>query len=131
MGTGVKAGGNVWRALRPIRDAHPTWAHLGGVPATEADLMLHLSMDGPEAGGDDNLAHTADHSALVFATVDALRNRQEAAGRQEAAEQEAAEGKASAAPAGMPCLKVADPSAPLTPLPSPTKASAAMDGGIE
>ncbi|GBG00657.1 hypothetical protein Rsub_13392 [Raphidocelis subcapitata] len=37
LGGGMKAGANVWRALRDVREAHPAWAHLGA-PLTEADL---------------------------------------------------------------------------------------------
>ncbi len=38
VGGGVKAGCNVWTALRDVRDVHPTWEHLKDTPLTEADL---------------------------------------------------------------------------------------------
>ncbi len=42
VGAGVKCGINVYKALRTFKTAHPAWAHLGGVPVTEADLPLPL-----------------------------------------------------------------------------------------
>lgn len=27
VGSGIKCGVNIWRALRPVRDAHDAWAH--------------------------------------------------------------------------------------------------------
>ncbi|KAJ9525632.1 FAE1/Type III polyketide synthase-like protein-domain-containing protein [Haematococcus lacustris] len=38
VGGGMKAGVNVWRALRDIRQEHPVWQHLKDSPLTEADL---------------------------------------------------------------------------------------------
>jgi hypothetical protein len=46
VGTGAKAGVNVWRAVRNVQEAHPAWAHLEGTPVTEADLMLPLRVTG-------------------------------------------------------------------------------------
>lgn len=34
----MKAGINMWRALRPVKSMHPAWAHLQDKPLTEADL---------------------------------------------------------------------------------------------
>ena len=42
VGAGVKCGVNVYKALRTFKMAHPSWAHLNGVPVTEADLPLPL-----------------------------------------------------------------------------------------
>jgi len=46
VGIGVKAGVNVWRALRDAKDAHPAGEHLQGIymPVTEADLPLALKV---------------------------------------------------------------------------------------
>lgn len=38
MGGGMKAGVNVWRALRDVKYTHGAWAHLEGKAVTEADL---------------------------------------------------------------------------------------------
>jgi hypothetical protein len=46
VGTGVKAGVNVWRAVRDVKESHAVWGHLGGVAVTEADLVLPLSSSG-------------------------------------------------------------------------------------
>jgi 3-ketoacyl-CoA synthase len=43
VGGGMKSGVAYWRALRDIKDIHPCWAHLGGVPLTEADLPRPIS----------------------------------------------------------------------------------------
>jgi hypothetical protein len=34
MGGGMKAGVNIWCALRDVQDSHPAWQHLHGVPIT-------------------------------------------------------------------------------------------------
>jgi hypothetical protein len=34
MGGGMKAGVNMWRALRDVQDNHLAWSHLQGVPIT-------------------------------------------------------------------------------------------------
>lgn len=34
MGGGMKAGVNVWRALRDVQDDHLAWRHLNAVPVT-------------------------------------------------------------------------------------------------
>eukprot|EP00879_Flechtneria_rotunda_P003637 GHRR01003874.1.p1 GENE.GHRR01003874.1~~GHRR01003874.1.p1 ORF type:complete len:440 (+),score=135.99 GHRR01003874.1:1261-2580(+) len=38
VGGGMKAGINIWRALRDIKDVHPAWAHVAECRYTEADL---------------------------------------------------------------------------------------------
>jgi 3-ketoacyl-CoA synthase len=48
VGAGCKAGVNVYKALRSFTTPHPAWAHLAGVPVTEADLPL--PMRGAELG---------------------------------------------------------------------------------
>jgi hypothetical protein len=55
VGTGVKAGVNVWKALRDIQEPHPAWQHLQGVPVTEADLPKHLQV----SKGEDSHAEVA------------------------------------------------------------------------
>jgi len=45
VGGGMKSGVAYWRALRSLKDIHPCWAHLGGVPLTEADLPRPISTD--------------------------------------------------------------------------------------
>uniref|UniRef100_A0A383W0W2 3-ketoacyl-CoA synthase n=1 Tax=Tetradesmus obliquus TaxID=3088 RepID=A0A383W0W2_TETOB len=45
VGGGMKSGIAYWRALRSIKDIHPCWAHLGGVPINEADLPRPISND--------------------------------------------------------------------------------------
>ncbi|KAL6763254.1 FAE1/Type III polyketide synthase-like protein-domain-containing protein [Haematococcus lacustris] len=42
VGGGMKAGVNVWRAMRDIRQEHPVWLHLKDSPLTEADLPRGL-----------------------------------------------------------------------------------------
>jgi hypothetical protein len=38
MGGGMKAGVNIWRALKANRCTHKAWEHLKHAPLTEADL---------------------------------------------------------------------------------------------
>jgi len=56
VGTGVKAGVNVWRALRDVKDTHLAWEHLQGIPVTEMDLPLALQV----ATGEDSHAAVAE-----------------------------------------------------------------------
>lgn len=42
VGSGIKAGINIWKALRDIHDNHPAWVHLNGTPLTDADLPRSL-----------------------------------------------------------------------------------------
>lgn len=65
MGTGVKAGVNVWKALRDIQEEHPAWEHLQGVPVTEEDLPLPLKV----AKGEDSHAEVAQLLKIVDAAV--------------------------------------------------------------
>jgi len=67
VGTGVKAGVNVWKALRDIQEAHPAWEHLEGVPVTEADLPLPLKV----AKGEDSHADVAQLLKVVDAAATA------------------------------------------------------------
>jgi hypothetical protein len=41
----MKSGVAYWRALRDIRDIHPAWAHLSGIPLKEYDLPRPISND--------------------------------------------------------------------------------------
>eukprot|EP00775_Hariotina_reticulata_P002866 gene2866-3158_t len=43
VGGGMKAGINIWRALRDIKDVHPAWAHVAEQRYTEADLPRPIS----------------------------------------------------------------------------------------
>jgi 3-ketoacyl-CoA synthase len=45
MGSGMKAGVAVWKAMRDIGDVHPAWQHLSGCPLTEADLPRAIDED--------------------------------------------------------------------------------------
>lgn len=54
MGGGMKAGVNVWRALRTNDAVHPAWRHLAATPLTEADLPRAI-----EAIGVDKSATTS------------------------------------------------------------------------
>jgi hypothetical protein len=45
VGGGMKSGVAFWRALRTLRDRHPCWEHLGGVPLKEADLPRPISTE--------------------------------------------------------------------------------------
>jgi hypothetical protein len=63
VGTGVKAGVNIWKALRNIQEPHPAWEHLNGVPVTEADLPKPLQV----YKGEDSHAEVAQ----LLKTVDA------------------------------------------------------------
>lgn len=45
VGGGMKAGCNIWRALRDVRDRkHIAWRHLADSPLTEADLPRGIDM---------------------------------------------------------------------------------------
>lgn len=50
MGGGMKAGVNVWRAMRDIKNVHPAWRHVANKPVTEADLPRPIT-DPNCAGG--------------------------------------------------------------------------------
>jgi 3-ketoacyl-CoA synthase len=68
VGAGVKCGINVWKALRTFKTAHPSWAHLKGVPVTEADLPLplHGRLTRPvEAGDEESSTITAAVAAAA------------------------------------------------------------------
>lgn len=41
----MKSGVAFWRALKPIKDIHPCWAHLNGQPLTESDLPRPISTE--------------------------------------------------------------------------------------
>lgn len=43
MGGGMKAGVNIWRAVRDVNCTHTAWAHLNGRAVTEADLPRPIS----------------------------------------------------------------------------------------
>lgn len=43
MGGGMKAGVNIWRALRDVNCTHNAWAHLHGKAVIEADLPRPIS----------------------------------------------------------------------------------------
>ncbi|KAI8472024.1 MAG: FAE1/Type III polyketide synthase-like protein-domain-containing protein [Monoraphidium minutum] len=49
MGGGMKAGVNVWRALRDNRSVHAAWRHLMHKPLTEADLPRGIDEAAPAA----------------------------------------------------------------------------------
>lgn len=84
VGAGVKCGVNVYRALRSFKSPHPAWAHLGGVPVTEADLPLPLhgrlarpgeagpSAAAAAAGGDKAADVMQESEELAKATGDRL-----------------------------------------------------------
>lgn len=38
----MKVGVNAWRALRDVRELHPSWEHLAGRPLTEDDLPRNI-----------------------------------------------------------------------------------------
>lgn len=67
MGGGMKAGINVWRALRDNRCHHTAWAHRAGKPYTEEDLPRsieaidgnsHLKMAAKVRSSDETLTST-------------------------------------------------------------------------
>lgn len=76
MGGGMKAGVNVWRALRDVQDDHLAWRHLNGVPVTGAaqlscggvfgydqcEEILHVAVPCWEAG-------CAGHPRCCFVSV--------------------------------------------------------------
>jgi hypothetical protein len=41
----MKSGVAYWRALKRVRDIHPCWAHLNGIPLKEGDLPRPISTD--------------------------------------------------------------------------------------
>jgi hypothetical protein len=45
VGGGMKSGVAFWRALRDVRDIHPCWAHLNGIPLKEHDLPRPISTE--------------------------------------------------------------------------------------
>lgn len=71
VGAGVKCGVSVYKALRTFKTAHPSWAHLNGVPVTEADLPLplhgRLKRPDEEAGGSAPVAAPAAEGGDVMA----------------------------------------------------------------
>jgi 3-ketoacyl-CoA synthase len=54
VGGGMKACVVIWRAVRDVRDPHRAWAHLGGVPCTEADLPRPITVTGTLTGLDED-----------------------------------------------------------------------------
>lgn len=63
MGGGMKAGVNIWRALRDVNCTHEAWAHLNGKPVTEADLPRPISDPSCRvAGTAANLAAFSNHN---------------------------------------------------------------------
>lgn len=71
MGTGVKAGVNMWQALRNVKEDHPAWQHLQGVPVTEADLPLPLKV----LQGEDSHADMAQVlKSMAVDPVDVKKN---------------------------------------------------------
>ncbi|WIA34976.1 hypothetical protein OEZ86_013257 [Tetradesmus obliquus] len=59
MGGGMKAGVNVWRALRDVKVTHNAWRHLNGRPVTEADLPRPISDPTCRIGGSAAAAASA------------------------------------------------------------------------
>lgn len=57
MGGGMKAGVNVWRALRDVKNTHGAWRHLEGKPVTEADLPRPIDDPTCRMAGTDAVAH--------------------------------------------------------------------------
>jgi hypothetical protein len=41
----MKSGVAFWRALKPIKDIHPCWAHLNGQALSESDLPRPISTE--------------------------------------------------------------------------------------
>jgi hypothetical protein len=41
----MKSGVAYWRALNDVRDIHPAWEHLNGIPLKEHDLPRPISND--------------------------------------------------------------------------------------
>lgn len=63
MGGGMKAGVNVWRALRDVHDVHNAWRHLNGKPVMEADLPRPISDPTCRINGSAALAAAAELQA--------------------------------------------------------------------
>jgi hypothetical protein len=59
----VKAGINIWRAVRDVKESHPAWEHLNGKGITESDLPLPLSSEGCKEG----MAEAEDMTARMEA----------------------------------------------------------------
>ena len=90
VGTGVKAGINIWRAVRDVKEAHPAWQHLQGKGITEADLPMPLS----GGGGKDDMAEAEDMTASMEAMADnVMPGEYTATGTRAAAAAVAADGK--------------------------------------
>eukprot|EP00879_Flechtneria_rotunda_P016913 GHRR01017705.1.p1 GENE.GHRR01017705.1~~GHRR01017705.1.p1 ORF type:complete len:148 (-),score=55.51 GHRR01017705.1:1161-1604(-) len=45
VGGGMKSGVAYWRVLKTVKDIHPCWAHLKGMPLQEFDLPRPISND--------------------------------------------------------------------------------------
>lgn len=43
VGGGMKSGVAFWKALHEVKDIHPCWAHLNGIPLKECDLPRPIS----------------------------------------------------------------------------------------
>jgi len=68
MGGGMKAGVNVWRAIRDVRAIHPAWRHVAHKPVTEADLPRPIT-SAADAGA--NIGAAGDIAAAVRASFGA------------------------------------------------------------
>jgi hypothetical protein len=67
MGGGMKAGVNVWRALRDVKVTHTAWRHLNGRAVTEADLPRPISDTSCRINGTAAAAAAAGPSDLQAA----------------------------------------------------------------
>jgi 3-ketoacyl-CoA synthase len=54
VGGGMKAAVVLWKAVRDVRAPHRAWAHLAGVPYTEADLPRPITVTGTLTGLDED-----------------------------------------------------------------------------
>lgn len=69
----MKSGVAYWKALHEVKDIHPCWAHLNGIPLKEVDLPRPISneyrsiFDLPSTRAPEEQAKVRDdvtHSAL-------------------------------------------------------------------
>ena len=67
VGGGMKAGSNVWRAVRDVQVPHRAWQHLSS-PVQEADLPRALEGDG-EVRDDEMKAWAGERTAAATVGV--------------------------------------------------------------
>ncbi len=69
MGGGMKAGVNVWRALRDIKTVHGAWRHVANAPYTAADMPRSIEDEPGQEGGQQVKTRRGDVVGAVAAML--------------------------------------------------------------